>query len=274
MTLKDSMGWSDVDAAPNARPFIDYLDQASSHEAARIYKRRTYELAGTARGRRILDLGCGTGQDAIALAHIVGKEGEVVGIDRSEAMIREARQRAAGLDLPVRFEVGDASALPFPDNHFDGCRADRVFQHLADPEAALAELVRVVRPGGSVVVTDPDYGSAMIDVSDIHLARRVKTFLSDLVANPWSGRRLHGMFQGAGLLDLTLSMQIWQTDLAGLTEQFHLHEALAVMEQKGLITGAEAAGLIAELEARSATGRFFSASAFFIVSGTKPGKES
>lgn len=270
MNPKNSMGWANVDASGNAR---DYLDRNSTADAIMAQRQRTFELAGAGFGRRILDVGCGPGHDAIAMARLVGNGGEVVGVDRSEAMIQEARQRVKGLGLPVRFEVGDVMALPFPDHYFDGCRADRLFQHLTDPERAMAELVRVVRPGGSVVVADPDYGSAMMDVSDIHLGRRVKSFLTDLVANPWSGRKLQAMFKAAGLDDISLCMEFRQTDLAGLDEQFHLREALALMEQKGLITRAEATGLMAELETRSAANLFFAATAFFTVAGTTPGKE-
>lgn len=271
--LQDSKGWAEVDATKIAHAYMDDLDRASVGDRVQAYKRRTYELAGVSPGSRILDLGCGTGQDVVAMARLVGSDGEVVGIDRSQAMVWEARRRAEGAGLPVRFQVADATALPFPDNHFDGCRADRLFQHLAEPEQALAELVRVVRPGGSVVVTDPDYGSAMIDLSDIQLGRRVKAFLIDLVANPWSGRRLPAMFRTAGLVDRTLSMELWRLDLAALTEQFHLREALALMQHQGLITGAEATGLMTELEARSAAGLFFAATAFFTVAGTKPCEE-
>ncbi len=272
MSFRNSMGWADPDSTEKVHSYVNTLDRANAADSIKAYKQRTYELAGATTGRRILDLGCGTGYDAMAMATLVGNGGEVVGIDRSEGMVKEARQRAEGVGLPVRFEVGDAMALPFPDNYFDGARADRVFQHLADPERALAEMIRVVRPGGSIVLTDPDYGSSMMDVADIHLGRRVKTFLTDLVANPWSGRKLKPMMQTAGLTDLTLSMTIWEIGYAGFIEQFRLPEALALMEQKGLIAGDEAAAFQTELETRAAAGLFFAANVFFIASGTKPGK--
>lgn len=156
MNQKDSMGVANVDATGNAPRYIDYLDRATASVEGRTYKRLTYELVGLGPNRRILDLGCGTGEDAIAMARQIGGPGEVVGVDLSEMMVAEARRRAEGMALSVRFEVVNADALPFPDNALDGCRADRVVQHLSDPEAALAEMVRVARPGAPVVVTDPD----------------------------------------------------------------------------------------------------------------------
>ena len=82
-------------------------------------------------------------------------------------MVDEARRRG----LPTA-TVGDATSLPFPDDFFDGCWADRTFQHLADPHKALAELARVTRSGGRIVVVDPDYDTQVVDVADQALARR------------------------------------------------------------------------------------------------------
>jgi len=269
MEMRDSNGWANVDATGDSRRYIDYLDRATVHETAQAYKPRTYELVGAAAGRRLLDLGCGTGDDATAMARQVGPGGEVVGVDLSKAMVEEARRRAGGLGLPLRFEVADALALPFADQSFDGCRADRVFQHLGDPEGALAELVRVARPGAPVVVTDPDFGSAMLDVNDRALARRVQAFVSELVANPWSGRRLPGLFRVAGLTEIQLNLSFWPFDLDALNASFHLSEALPVMQGRGLISAAEAEAFLAELAARQAEGRFFGGVTFFVVAGRK-----
>lgn len=269
MNQRESMGWANVDATEDAGYYINMLDQTTGDQKAQEYKRQTYELIGVAPGRRILDLGCGTGDDAIGMARQMGGSGEVVGIDLSEAMVAEARRRAGAAGLPVRFEVASALSLPFSDNSFDGCRADRVFQHLPDPGAALAEMVRVVRPGAPVVVTDPDYGSAVLDVLDRSLARKIHAFLSELPANPWSGRRLPGMFRRAGLTDVLVRVDFWPFNLAGLKEQFHLPDVLPMMQTQGLITAAEAETFVAEQESRTADGTFFGGVSFFIVAGHK-----
>src|SRR5690348_123015 len=67
-------------------------------------------------GDDILDVGCGTGDDTRALAHLVGRSGRITGVDSSATMIAEARRRAAGLDLPVEYRVANAQHLPFADN--------------------------------------------------------------------------------------------------------------------------------------------------------------
>ncbi len=78
-----------------------------------------------------------------------------MGIDHSEMIVRQARERAAGAGLPAEYVVGDCYDLQFAGGAFDGCRADRIFHHLTDPARAMHELVRVATPGGRVVVSEP-----------------------------------------------------------------------------------------------------------------------
>src|SRR6266581_4620497 len=115
-------------------------------------------------GHAVLDVGCGAGDDLRSLAQLVGPTGRVVGVDNSETMLQEARERTRG--LPVECHTGDAHHLDFAADSFDSCRAERVLQHVEEPFQAFAEFVRVVRPGCRVVVADPDYGTLMVDATD------------------------------------------------------------------------------------------------------------
>ncbi len=87
-----------------------------------------------------MDLGCGPGDDGRILAQMVGSTGRVVGVDSSGAIITEARKGAEGLTLPVEYIVGDAHRLDFAGSTFDGCRAERVFQHVENPRQVLREM--------------------------------------------------------------------------------------------------------------------------------------
>src|SRR5262249_48824623 len=113
--------------------FVQHLDRLTAEADVRAYKERTYDLLEPRAGNRFLDAGCGTGDDVLALGRLVGRSGQVIGVDASETMISTARERSAGSDLPVEFHVGDIYRLDFADPTFDGCRVDRVFHHLADP---------------------------------------------------------------------------------------------------------------------------------------------
>ena len=98
-----------------------------------------------------LDVGCGTGFLALELA---GRGHRVTGVDFAPAMIAEARRKAAAAGLGIQFEEGDAEALPFPARHVDFVISRHLLWTLPHPEAAVDEWIRVLRPGGRLVVVD------------------------------------------------------------------------------------------------------------------------
>jgi demethylmenaquinone methyltransferase/2-methoxy-6-polyprenyl-1,4-benzoquinol methylase len=114
------------------------------------WRRRAVDLARVGPGDRVLDVATGTGDLAIELAGRVGPQGEVVGLDFSEAMLRRARQKAPA----IRFEPGDALELHYPDASFDAATVGFGARNFADLERGIAEMARVVRPGGRVVVLE------------------------------------------------------------------------------------------------------------------------
>jgi SAM-dependent methyltransferase len=115
------------------------------------------QFAQVADGCVVLDVGCGTGALAFAAADI--RSVNVTGIDPCTAYIRHAQERAAG--YPVRFDVGDARALPYPDAAFDRAVSMLVLNFLPEPVTALREMIRVTRPNGIVAAAVWDYGDGM-----------------------------------------------------------------------------------------------------------------
>ena len=147
-------------------------------------------------GARVLDVGCGPGAITRGLAERVAPGGEVVGIDRAAAFVEAARaahESVAGL----RFEEADAAALPFDDGTFDVAFAHAVLQHVESPEAVVAELRRVVRPGGVVGLADADLDGYLLHpvpeglAAALALDRRTRR-------NPDVGRRLPELLHRAG----------------------------------------------------------------------------
>ena len=114
-------------------------------------------FAGVTEGDRVLDVGSGTGALAVTAAAI--ESVQVTGIERSPAYVRYAREHAGGDG--VRFEVGDALALPFSDDAFDRTLSMLVLNFVPDPAAALQQMIRVTRPGGVVAAAVWDYGDEM-----------------------------------------------------------------------------------------------------------------
>src|SRR4051795_9252541 len=113
-----------------------------------IRRRRLVRAAlGASRGERILDVGCGPGFYCAELLEEVGPGGQVVGLDMSPQMLVLAERRCAGYDN-VEFREAEATALPVEEAAFAGAVCVQVLEYVRDVPAALAELHRVVRPGG------------------------------------------------------------------------------------------------------------------------------
>src|SRR5205823_6358406 len=149
----DVSSFGRVDEQSDPDYFVAFVDEVNSMPGiAQVEEVATAELR-LAPGMRVLELGCGTGEDSRALAELVGPEGAVVGIDASEAMITVARERSEGSGLPVSFHVGDAMELDLPTDSFDAVRCERLLIHVPDPAVVLGEMVlvgmeRAERDGG------------------------------------------------------------------------------------------------------------------------------
>jgi len=111
-----------------------------------------------ARGSRWLDIGCGTGALSEAILRDTAPAA-VSGVDPSAGFIAYAREQVA--DVRVAFEVADAQTLPFVDDHFDAVVSGLALNFIPSPERALTEMVRVVRPGGTVAAYVWDYAGEM-----------------------------------------------------------------------------------------------------------------
>jgi SAM-dependent methyltransferase len=265
-----SSSFPDVDRAANAVQLVHYLTAVSSLEMVKRYKRSTYDLLSVRRGEHVLDVGCGAGDDARALAQIAGREGRVVGLDFSQTMIMEAQKKAVGLGASLEFRQGDAQQLPFPDFTFDACRVDRVLQHLDAPERAIAEMVRVLKAGGRVVAAEPDWDTIVIDVADRALARKIIHHKCDGVRQGWIGRRLKNLFCAAGLDGIAVETHTLVLTELPLADQFlGIRTAAATAALDGAISNQEAALWREWLDRAAANGSFFCSLTGFSVKAHK-----
>ena len=128
----------------------DVMNSAMTAGLHHRWRARAADLAALEPGDAALDVATGTGDLAIELAARVGPDGEVVGADFSAAMLARARRKAP----QIRFEWGNALALPYADGRFDAATVGFGARNFADLDRGLAEMSRVVRPGGRVVVLE------------------------------------------------------------------------------------------------------------------------
>lgn len=130
----------------------DLLNDLQSFGLHRLWKRRVTALAAVKAGDRALDLCCGTGDIALALA----KQGaDVTGLDFSEKMLEVAAYRLERSNRKsLKFIQGDAQSLPFPDNSFDAVTVGYGLRNLSNLETGMREMVRVAKPGARIVCLD------------------------------------------------------------------------------------------------------------------------
>ena len=203
----DHTPFADIDRMPPpmVAMLIAALEAMSEHPEIRRVRRVAREALRPAAGQRLLDAGGGSGDVARELAAEVGPDGEVLALDYSAVTIEGARRRHDG--SPVRYVTGDVSALDLPDDAFDGVWCERVLQHVADPDAAIAELIRVTRPGGRVCLIDTDWRSLLFDGVPAGLAAAVvadmhSRFRPDQLE---MGRTLRRRLVGAGVTELAVT---------------------------------------------------------------------
>lgn len=185
-------------AATAAPDQIAYMDSAAGTAVGLEYKQRLVRALSVQPGQTAVDIGCGPGTDLGRLADAVGTEGSVIGVDRKPRMLQEARRRLAGRPN-VDLYVGDIHDLPLRDGSVDRARADRVLQHVLDPAKAIAEVRRVLRPGGLFGMAEPDWDSVAVADQDIETSRRFADFLAGQVRNATIGRQLVRLCTQAGL---------------------------------------------------------------------------
>lgn len=251
---------------------VGYLDTVSATSFAKQYKALSYEAMGARAGARLLDVGCGPGDDALAMARLVQPGGCVYGVDLNARMVAEAWRRSGHTGLAASFQVCDARHLPFETGMFDGVRCDRVLQHLDQPELVLAEMARVTKPGGRIVAVEPDWDTFTIDVPARSVSRKVADYMAERsVRSGWIGRQLYRILRelrmqsvevratSLVLTDLHAADSIW-----GLSR--HAREAVAV----GMISDTERQEWQGQLQAADAAGKFFSAACGYLVRATKP----
>jgi SAM-dependent methyltransferase len=176
---------------PSRDPYDGHVGRYSPELA-----RALIAVAGVDRGQRALDVGCGTGALAGALAALLGTE-FVAAVDPAEASVRKCRQRVPGADV----RVARAEQLPFADAEFDAALAQLVVPWMSDPPRGVAEMRRVVCPGGVVAAATWDFASGMT---------MLRTFWDAAVAVDRRGATQAGALKRTHLCDPDELRELWE----------------------------------------------------------------
>lgn len=239
-------------------------------------KQQSYKKMNVNQGHKVLDVGCGPGFDVMALAELVGPLGKIIGLDYDCNMLKEATQniRATQRDQIVSLIRGSADQLPFQNNYFDSCRSERLFMHLSVPERTLAEMYRVTKPGGSIVVVDTDWSSLSFDNSLPKIEQALSNFrLTHVLKNGYSGRSLYRQFRNTQLVNINIDVfPIFVTDV----DLFYFFAMQQAVEDQALahqaITGIELKQWRNELNDAAVNDTFYGCANVVMVSANKPGR--
>jgi SAM-dependent methyltransferase len=225
-------------------------------------RRRSYELLQIERGSRVVDVGCGPGT---AVGELADLGADAVGIDAAPEAVAFARELHPGR----RFEVGDAQQLPFADQSLDGYRAEKLYHALDDPDKACAEALRVLAPGGRIVLVGQDWELIAIDSDDPALTGAMVSASADEMVNGRVARRYRNL-----LLDTGFDGVSCEVHTAVLTDP-----ELALFTATRLATGAVRAGVVSEAQAetwlddqrrRADRDRVLVAIPLFLAAGRRP----
>lgn len=215
---------------------------------------------------RVLELGCGTGVAARAIARRPDFEGTVLGVDLSEYLIQTARRLATreGLDARISFEVGDCMNLDLPDASFDAVVAHTLISHVSNPHKVISEAARLVGKGGAVAIFDGDYASLTFGHPDPERGKWYDEAIQRaLITQPRAMREMPRLLKAAGLHLETVFAHVLAE--AGQADYFApaLESFRRLLPQSGVLDTEGANRWVDERLAESESGTFFGASNFY-----------
>jgi ubiquinone/menaquinone biosynthesis C-methylase UbiE len=184
----------------------EYLKKRAHDED--VVNQESYRMLHIAAGNWVLELGCGPGTASPVFSEAAGIDGLVVGLDCDSKMIKQAKTTTKYCINSLQL-VGDTHRLPFEDAMFDRVYAKRLLQVLPPSSASnvFSEILRILKPGGALVLVDTDWTSVAVNFSDLELERRLIAFFRDhMRPNGLAGRQLLGLTQQSMFTDVDVKV--------------------------------------------------------------------
>ncbi len=224
----------------------------------------------------VLDVGCGAGGDLQRLASLAPEDARLVGIDSSATAIKAAHAATVGNARFAWCQHDVSQGLPFTDGAFDALFSRNLLECVPDKAALLAEMARVLRPGGQVVCAHWDWDTQTLDGADKSLVRHIVQIFSDwqqgwvAASDGWMGRRLWPTFQQSGLWTgrietYTLTNTVFAPGWVGY-EQVQAFGALA---RRGLVAPDDYARFRDGIAAQAERGEYFYSITLYVYVGHK-----
>lgn len=183
-----------------------YLDDTA--ELLHRLKKDSYQVfSRILEGESLMDLGCGTGLDVVGLAeNFRDKDIQVIGVDHDPDMIKKALERETDSGN-LQFILSEVSKLPFQAGSIGGVRAERLTQHIEELDALFAEINRILKPGGALMVVETDWKSLVFYNGDGHTEGRINDYLTyTKVKNGMVARKLFHYFRSWNFTGVSLKI--------------------------------------------------------------------
>ena len=254
------------------------FDESAARKTDRAYltpdvvrqRMRTLEALQLKAGEFVLDVGCGTGLLTHDMATLVGAGGRVVGIDVSPDMLALAERRCA--DLPqVHLKNSKAESLPEESDGFDAVTCTQVLLYVPDVAAALAEMHRVLKPGGRIAIIETDWRGTVLNSFDDSLTRKIISGWDNTVSSPNLPVRLGPLMKAQGFSTISVSaFPILNTNCTsgnfsfGMLEQFARHA-----REQGAVSAAESEAWLDDLQQKGGEGSYFFCVNRFVFTAVK-----
>jgi ubiquinone/menaquinone biosynthesis C-methylase UbiE len=256
--------WIQVDRTEDPRFFIQVLDatRAQLLERARRSPTQFFAALDPRPGLHVLDVGCGTGDFLRLLAPMLAP-GNAVGVDLSETMITEARRRTDATTPNISFKEGSVQELPFKNESFDRVIATQLLLHLPDPWSGLAEMCRVLAPGGLISIREIDWGTLVVECTDRELSRRFTQLTCNGFRNGLIVRELAWRLRDLGFQRIRINAEVEVAQEADAFYRWLIEPSLSHFMKSGAFTEAEADSFLGDLEGRSRQGRYFCSKTYY-----------
>jgi ubiquinone/menaquinone biosynthesis C-methylase UbiE len=267
--------WSDISnlSPSQGAEIFNFLEDRSNRQDQREVNQFLCQVLDPQPGEKWLEAGCGSGVLCRMMASSRAHPCSVTGLDSAFEMLKSAQTVAmrASLDCRPVFINARVQQIPYPESCFDHALAARLLLHVPLPDHVLSEILRVIRPGGRLVLMDWDLGTLMVDHSQRELSRRILDWRCDHHGGDnWSGRQLRRLALEAGLQQVKVVPYVSQVYEDETSLARTLWRAAELCLENGVIDQPEYSTWVEELKERLAQKHFFASIIYFIVQGCKP----
>lgn len=242
---------------------VDYLQ--NTRRLLLNLKEQSYTHFNKVTGGSIVDLGCGSGNDVIAMAKAFGEKIKVIGIDHDENMLQQGKTQAKGMSN-VEFILSEAFPLPFASESISGLRAERLVQHLKNSETVISDIKRVLVSEAPLVIVETDWHSLSFYTEFTEAQKKLNAYLTDVkVNNGFAARKLTAYLQNMGFRKLALSIHPFVINtLEEANEYFWIERILKEAAEKGYMADDEYKNFYTALQNADSAG-YFSCSINLVV---------